>query len=391
MIDPLSTDDLIALWDVHEMPSLSIYVPMQRFGAETRKNPILFKNAVQEAERQLEAVEIRPNERDRFLAPLRELQDDYPFWLQQESGLVVFRTADTLQMYRKSIRFPELTVVSERFHLKPLLRLFSARERFFLLALSMGDVRLYEGSRMGLHPISLGDTPTDIETALRYDQPEESLQLHSRTPTTQSQPGPGGRRPAMFHGQGVAGDDRERKKDILRFFQLIDRGVREAIQEEYVPLLIAGIDYELPIYREANTYPALLEEEIQRSVEALDPSTLHALAWETLQEPFDRDRKQRVERLQAAKEELASTDTLAIVTAARAGRVDTVFVPVGVQRWGRLDPSSFEAEIHEQREAGDVDLLDTAAIWTARNGGVVYVEDPQDTDLSALPAAVFRY
>ncbi len=392
MIDPLPLKDLVWLWERTNGPCLSIYVPMETHGAETRKNPIRFKNALAKAEEQLGAQDIRQRDRDALLGPMRDLLHDRPFWEHQSLGLAAFRTLDTTQTYRKNLTFPELTVVSDRFHLKPLLDLFSADVRFYVLTLSLHEVALYEGTRGDLHEIDLADTPKTIEDALRYDVPEKSLQYHSKTPPTERQPQPTGQRPAIFHGHGGGADDAEHKKHILRFFREVDRGVAAAIDDQEAPLILAGVHHELAIYREANTYPHLLSETVAGDVTNLDSVELHERAWRHLQPIFDRERRERIERLRTlSKTERVSEETRTIVPAARDGRVDTLFVPVGIQRWGRFDPDRREVREHALWQPGDVDLLDAAAVWTLRNGGKVYVERPAETDLETLPAAIFRY
>jgi len=393
MIDPLPLDDLTRLWERSDGPCLSIYLPMETRGKETRQNPIRFKNALKEAEAQLEAQSLRPNERETFIAPLRDLQEDRPFWQHQAHGLAVFRTRDDFRTYRTNLSLPELTVVSDRFHLKPLLGLFAAEARFYVLTLSLGGVTLYEGTVRGLHEIDLPDTPRSMEEALRYDVPEKSLQYHSKTPPPQQQPQQGGQRPAIFHGHGAAADDLERKKDALRFFQEVDRGANRALAGQEAPLLLAGLDHEVSLYREANSYPHLLAEAIPAHVADVSQEELCERAWDHVRPVFERDREERIERLRALEEtDQVSTETRTIVQAATVGRIDTLFVPVGVQRWGIFDPNRLEVEEHpDARVPGDVDLLDTAAVWALRNGGTVYVEDPAGTDLKTLPAAIFRY
>ncbi len=77
--------------------------------------------------------------------------------------------------------------------------------------------------------------------------------------------------------------------------------------------------------------------------------------------------------------------------AAAHGRVETLFVAVGVQRWGAFDPSTGSVTQHEMRQAGDEDLLDLAAISTMINGGTVYALAPDDLPGESRAAAIQRY
>ncbi len=77
--------------------------------------------------------------------------------------------------------------------------------------------------------------------------------------------------------------------------------------------------------------------------------------------------------------------------AAYHGRVDKLFVAVGVQVWGTADPESGEVYAHESMEPGDEDLLDVAATRTLVNDGDVYAVEPERIPNGAPLAATFRY
>ncbi len=86
-----------------------------------------------------------------------------------------------------------------------------------------------------------------------------------------------------------------------------------------------------------------------------------------------------------------STSLSETVPTAYFGRVEELFVAVGVQQWGSFDPTANEVRIHAIAEPGDQDLLDAAAIQTLLNGGTVYAVPPDRVPDAAPLAAVFRY
>jgi hypothetical protein len=80
--------------------------------------------------------------------------------------------------------------------------------------------------------------------------------------------------------------------------------------------------------------------------------------------------------------------------AARHGRVDSLFVALGVQKWGKFDAATGGVDIHEERQPGDQDLLDLAAVQTFASAGNVYAVDPAQVpggERHSPVAAVFRY
>ena len=194
----------------------------------------------------------------------------------------------------------------------------------------------------------------------------------------------------MFHGHGVVSE--EDKEDILRFFQKVDRGLQDLLHDEGTILVLAGVEYLLPIYAEANTYPHLLSDGIKGNPEVLSPQELHEQAWAIVRPYFQKAQQEAVARYQQlANTERTSNDIRAIVPAAHYGRVDTLFVAVGLQSWGAFDPQTNTIDIHREEEPGDEDLLDLAAVQTLLHGGKVYAMEPAEVPDGVPLAAVFRY
>lgn len=80
-----------------------------------------------------------------------------------------------------------------------------------------------------------------------------------------------------------------------------------------------------------------------------------------------------------------------VIPAAIQGRVEILFVALGVQVWGRFDPNAYAVHVHDAPEPGDEDLLDLAAIHSWLNRGVVYAVAPEDIPGGNHLAAIFRY
>jgi hypothetical protein len=234
-VNVLTLDELMALATESHSPCISIYTPMERLGVETQQNSIRFKNLVQQVEEQLLTLGLRKQDASDLLQTLHQM-DTYDFWQHQSEGLAIFLSSGQFRYYRLPIAFSELTVVTDRFHLKPLLQLLSGDGHFYTLALSQNQVRLFQGTRHSISEVELTDVPTSIAEALQYDDPEKSLQFHTGT----SQSG-GGDRSAMFHGQGAGNDDH--KDNLLRYFQKVSDGIDLLLKKEQAPFILAGVDY----------------------------------------------------------------------------------------------------------------------------------------------------
>jgi hypothetical protein len=385
-MDILSRDDLKNLSEKRDGWHVSIFMPTHRAGPETRQDPIRLKNLLGQAEEQLVAAGLRPPEAQARLEPASKLVQDGLFWQRQSDGLALFVSRDIERHYRLPLHFEELAVVTERFHIKPLLPLLSGDGRFYVLALSQGEARLFQGTRYSVSELDLEGVPTSLAEALSLDDPERRLQFH----TASGPSGGKGSRPAMFHGQGAPSQDQ--KDDILRYFQKLDTGVQELLAGEQAPLVLAGVDYLFPLYREANTYPHLIEEGIEGNPDDLSAQELHQRAWAIVQPRFLKEREVAVQRFSQLSDTDGASDNLSeIVPAAHHGRVETLFVALGLQHWGTFDPALNEVRVHQEAKPGDQDLMDLAAVQTLLHSGGVYAVEPEQMPAGTSLAALFRY
>ena len=74
-----SLDELKNLVQNPEYPCVSLYLPMEKLGGDTRQNPIRFKNLIREAETRLDETGLRHTETVNLLKPAMEL-DNTDFW-----------------------------------------------------------------------------------------------------------------------------------------------------------------------------------------------------------------------------------------------------------------------------------------------------------------------
>ncbi|HSF16065.1 MAG TPA: hypothetical protein VLK65_10985 [Vicinamibacteria bacterium] len=377
--------DLKALVDDDAALRISLYIPTHRAGPEIQQDPIRLGNLLRSAEHRLTEAGIRAVRARELLDPVRKLVTDGSFWRHQLDGLAIFVTPDRLRVYQLPLELDELVVVADRYHLKPLLSWFTVGATYYLLALSQKQIRLLQGSPFGVAELELEGAPESLAAALDEEAPSREVQFHTKAPRIR------GERSAVFHGQGPGGEDK--KDELLRYFRIVDDAVGGRLRGESAPLLLACVDYYLPIYREANTYPHLLDEVVGGNPESASAEELHRRAWKLLEPRFAEERNQAAARFrELSGTGLASTDLKECLLAARQGRVASLFAAVGVQRWGRFDPVTSEFVEHESSGANDYDLIDFAATHAIVNGASVYAVEPGAMpEKGAAVAAIFRY
>ncbi|MGD2164990.1 MAG: hypothetical protein PVH50_05615 [Anaerolineae bacterium] len=387
----LSKSELENLAQTYDQHHVSIYLPTHRAGDRIRQNSIRFKNLLDRAEEQLVETGRRRTAADELLAPARGLVADDVFWQQQSDGLAIFLADDLTRKYRVPIDVESLVVVSDRFHLKPLLTVSSNNGRFYLLALSQHEIRLLQGTRYRMGEIDLDkrdQVPKSIVEILKWEDPEKRLQLH-----TGSEALLGRGAAAIFHGHGVASQD-DPKQKILRYFHRLDEGISDLLAGDDAPLVLAGDELLLPLYREANGYPHLVEDGIAKQPDQFTVGELHQQAWPIVRSLFFRSREQAEEayqHLSGTEDERVSAEVAEIAPAAAFGRVEGLFVARDDHQWGTFDRDANEVELHEAQQPGDRDLLSFAALETMLRDGRVFLVDPEDVPGGNPLAAIFRW
>lgn len=371
---------------------VSIYMPTAVAGTETRQNDIRFKNLLREAHEKLQENGLSQDEADEFLRPVNEAinaEDD--FWQHQDRGLAFFVTDDLCRYYKVPRDLFDLVVVTDQFHLKPLLPLLTGDGTFYVLELSQKHVQLFEGDRYNMRVVDIPELPQSMDEVLQYDETAQEGQFRIGTTSGAANYNNSSAGTGVFHGQGSPDRD-DVTRNYRQFFYAIDRALHDFLNGKRAPLVLACVEYLMPIYREANTYPHLVEEGITGNAKDTSMGELHELAWPIV-EPFflQAQEKAASDYHDLSNTELISTKIEETVPAAYYGRVDRLFVAVGVQKWGRFDPDANEIQIHTDAQVGDEDLLDAAALQTLINGGVVYAVEPDNMPAPAPIAAVFRY
>jgi hypothetical protein len=381
----LSNEMLRRLIAEQERPCVSIYMPTVRMGDETRQNPIRFKNLLNQAEEMLVEAGYRRPEARALLGPGHELLADEHFWQRQSEGFVLFISSSVTRYFRLPLAFEEGIFYGDTFHVKPLLPLIINNGHFFILAISQQAVRLFEGTRDGVDEINLEDVPSSLAEALRWDDPEPNLQHHAK-----QGPSTFGEMQGGFHGHGVGQDNK--KDDILRYFHKVNEGITELLAGEESPLILAGVEYLHPIYRQANSYAHLVDEGITGNPDKISPQDLHQMAWDLLEPHFRGEQDQSTQLYQQhAGSQHATEDLAGIVQAAVYGQVSDLFVATDSMQWGQFDAETGQVHIHETQTPESTDLVDLAACHTFLNGGKVFAVPPEEVPAGGPVAAVLRW
>ncbi len=310
---------------------------------------------------------------------LAELVANSDFWRGSQDGrwavMTLERTAlGTLpELERDHLR------VSERPLLTPLLARPGTRRRYYALALSRGEVRLFECTRTTIQELALPDgAPTSVDEANGAGEP--AVHSHSVGPT--------GRTDQRFHGQGGRADMRD--AELRQFLLRLDDAVRTVLPRASDDLVLVGLPRIQAEFRAVCRLPGLCADGVYSEPGQLAPPAI----LEETNRVYERARvvvardaglHQMAERKKPVASTLEQT-----VRAAVEGRVEQLFV-----RRGATSEMVYDAGRHRLREANststEVDAIETAIVETFRRGGLVWRVDPNALPPGAAARALLRY
>src|SRR5579871_1073328 len=235
-------------------PCVSIYMPIERTNVRREQQTARLNHFLKQAEGQLIERDMGRPDAQAILEPARVLLDDNDFWRQPRDGLALFLAPDFFRYFDDNsiaIEFSEMLVVADRFQIKPLLPLLTGNGQFYILALRQKQIGLLHGTRDTIRPIQLVGAPGDIHEALGEEMSNTE---------TQGRPLDVG----DHHEKFGAYDPTAKEKDrFLRYFRVVNAVIHKYLADSHAPLILAGMEYQHAIYREANTYPNLLDQSIR--------------------------------------------------------------------------------------------------------------------------------
>jgi hypothetical protein len=351
---------MIVLKDVKKLsaihgPCLTIFQPLrdpysQVTCAETRVTA-----AAQKADQLLIENGFDIEARARLLRPIFKIARNTD-WSGRNGSVVIFRAPG----FTKASFWPEIlearVALADEFFVLPLLAKLTSKSTFWLLTLSIRNVRLFHGSPAGLEEVELpANLPHNLMDAEGFAPPDHDLAGQSSG---------GGQTGSVHFGTSPMHD--KQAVYLHDFFKAIDRAIRPRLTRSGEPLVLAAVPRELAIYRHVNSYTGLLAEAIHGSPDATNPHRLHEQALQLViahEKPFNGKAHRQMEA--AADKGLLLTEPTAIRDAARLGQVEKLFIQTG--------------------RCADEDPMNGAALAVLRNSGsIISGESTEETAVTAL-------
>jgi hypothetical protein len=378
-VHQLTADHMTGLLADQQPPCISLYQPTHRRHPENQQDPIRYRNQLRDLEKSLRE-KYPARDLQTLLNGFQSLARDDAFWNHRTDGLAILGSPERFQVFELQRTVPQLVVVADTFHTKPLLRILQSADRYQILCLNRREAKLYEGNRDALDPVELTEVPATITEALGDELTEPHLAVRSIT-----------RRTSVHHGGGQKKDEVDIDRD--RFFRAIDRAILEHhSRPSGLPLMLVALPEHHAPFREVSHNPFLLAEGIQIDPATLSLDELRVQAWQKMEPIYLQRLAQLVERYQAARSRaLGSDDMGQVAHAAIAGRVGTLLVEADRHVPGSIDAATGQIELRDLSHPETDDVLDDLAEMVLRMKGEVVVVPADRMPATTGLAATYRF
>ncbi|MFW6351684.1 MAG: hypothetical protein ACOC2E_04805, partial [Bacteroidota bacterium] len=187
--------------------------------------------------------------------------------------------------------------------------------------------------------------------------------------------------------------EEEQKEEIMKYLRAVNDGMIKMLHDQKAPLLVAGVEYIVAMYKEANTYHFLKDEFIAGNPEQESPVLLHQKAKELLKDHFNSTRKEKLAAFEKAlSDKRASYKEEEVIPAAVNQRVDTLFVKNREEMYGTFDREKNDITEDNEKTEYNAGLLNMAVIHTILNGGEVFLlEADEMPEPESKLNALFRF
>jgi hypothetical protein len=364
---------------------ISIYIPTHRSGVAVneKQDAILLKNALQAVNTDLQKQGLPSQVIEDLLQPGFELYNNEIFWNNQLDGLAVFLANGFSKVIQLPFSVNEEQFLNHTFYISPLLPAITNKEEFYLLVLSKHDAKFYQGNAFGLQRLEIEGLPNGMDDVVHFEE-KEGQQLFR-------QGSKGGTGTAGFHGHGEGQLDD--KANLGIYFQEVDKTLfTEVLHDKNVPLVLAGVEYLIPIYKGVSKYNNIAEEAITGNQEHESQLVLFNKARQILDPYFKQETKKS---LQNYYNQIATASTSSmpekVIPASFYAQVSDLFVCKGEHIWGKFNKDENKLEIHTEKQEGDECLINMAAAQTYIHGGAVYLLEREQMPNESIIAAFLRF
>lgn len=328
-------------------PYLSCYFEVSNPVAMKKK----IKDFMKEAQEKL-LVHLSEEQIKKFIEPLGRLTEDTNLLKQFKRCVGIFRSQDNFQLIDLPIVTSDICVVSNTYHVKPILKWAQSDLEYYFLGLNAHGASLYKGS---IHTFKHIDSIFFPEIMKKYYEDADSIEF------------------------------RKEKNS----FELLDGAMTyvadwldENLKSSAKPIYLAGSISLINLIKPKIEHLNVEQDQVSSFFSKTKAVDLNLIIRSRIRQSFQhRFEAALINFLIADEIGLARVNIFQIAKDAVAGKIKTLFIAEDFKLWGKLNPVTGEIEVSTvSSPKHDDDLLDDIAQKVIEKGGVVVL-----SKLATLP------
>jgi Bacterial archaeo-eukaryotic release factor family 3 len=364
-------------------PCLSLFMPLNTTGPNqsAKANELGWREIIRRVEPKVQ----------QYGAAGRELLETVSDWYALSQGsepqgksIAVFRSTYVFTVSWVEEQVRPRAVLGPHFYVRPLLPELTRGKSFYVLALSQKNVRLLRCTSRTSEEVDFpAGIATSFDTYMNTAKPDHVLDNRASPG-----PGAGSSKGVMF---GTSSEREAKDQYLAHFYGQIDRGVNEVLRGKTERVVLAGVEYEIALYRSVSRYPHVANACVDGAPNSLKSGEMHARAIDAILRCYEKKVDEALGEYNHKVGTGASNRLKDVVTAAHEGRVLTLLVSDLLETPGKFDESTYTVKGRETGTTEDEDLVNDAAAQTILHAGHVYVVPNSKMPNGAPLAAIYRF
>jgi Bacterial archaeo-eukaryotic release factor family 11 len=368
-IDLPTRADILKLAHTRGSPCVTIYVATTPLTEAAQAGRTALKNLAREAIGQLEAVGSAKRSLGAIEDAVSEIEADDAFWAHQANSLAIFLTDHDVTTYRLPSKLENQVHVSDRFHIKPILRAVTFPHNAYVLAISKGHVRLIEVSAdLPAHEVKVPRLPHDMADALgRSGHKTSSDDMRNAGTGSES---------AL----------------LTRYARAVDAALRPVLSGHERPLIVAASEPLSSLFRKISSYPHTAAQSIAGSADHTPDHELAAAARGVLDGIYAGQIAEFAALFaERANQGRAVTDVAQAARAATFGAIDTLIVDIDDVLPGTVADDDGRVSFAAAPGADSYGVIDEIVSRALKSGARVISARKGDVPGNGPLAATLRY
>ncbi|MDO5726208.1 MAG: hypothetical protein Q4P29_07930 [Tissierellia bacterium] len=287
---------------------VSFYLPTNRSATNNKEDLIRFKNLLTEADKLLKEKCGLKDSKD-FLEGAEELYDNPEFWKNAPNGLAVLVNNDETKVIKLEGKTPEKVVVSDKFHLLPLLNYYEFLNETYILDISRDRFNLYYGDHEGIREVETPNIKNNFKEL--FDDKDIQQDTHRS----------GG---GMISYKTKSEIDSVETEKYLRY---VAKELGSFLQDKKIPVLVFGTVEVVSDFKEYAKGDINITKVIDKPLEAMNPKELNKELKEILLPKYEKQIANLIDNLNLEISRDKGTDNASrAMEEAKNGRIDTLFI-----------------------------------------------------------------